>query len=228
MKYIYCHPLFDERKCAHRFSYQLAKTFEKSNLYLERFDYYGTGESKGEFSDVTLESLRLDIHKVINNECACLIGSRFGATIAFDYCCRNASEIAMLIMIEPIINGDNYIEYLFKRQHIKNLMTGNDSDFSNKNGFYNIEGYKTNKEFVEQIKHINLNQITNNININKVGIIQIGRFPKLNSEYELFINSLNNKNIQTFFHVTNIPMFWERIPQNDYSALTNNIVAWFK
>ena len=228
MKYIYCHPLFDERKCAHRFSYQLAKTFKENDFYLERFDYYGTGESKGAFCEVTLESLRLDIHKIINNERACLIGSRFGATIAFDYCCQNASEIPMLIMIEPIINGNNYIEYLFKRQHIKNLMTGNNSEFVNINGFYNIEGYKTNKVLIEQIKQINLNHITENIKISNIGIIQITSSKKVNPEYESLIKHLDSKMIHNVIEVSNVSMFWERIPQTDYSALTNKIVAWLK
>ena len=61
MRYIYCHPLFDERKCAHRFSYRLAKAFERKALKLERFDYRGTGEAAGRFSDITMASLQNDL-----------------------------------------------------------------------------------------------------------------------------------------------------------------------
>ena len=103
MRYIYCHPLFDERKCAHRFSYQLAKTFEENNLQLERFDYRGTGEGDGRFCDVTMDSLRVDIQTTINRDRVCLIGTRFGAAIVFDFCCQNGSAVHTLILIEPVV-----------------------------------------------------------------------------------------------------------------------------
>ena len=61
MRYIYCHPLFDERKCSHRFSYHLQKHFERNNLVLERFDYTGTGESQADFAEVTFSTLLEDI-----------------------------------------------------------------------------------------------------------------------------------------------------------------------
>ena len=105
MRYIYCHPLFDERKCAHRFSYQLSKAFEKKDMKLERFDYRGTGEAKGRFSDVTIESLRKDLKQKASNDDVCLIGTRFGGTVVFDYCCTNKSGVETTVLIEPVING---------------------------------------------------------------------------------------------------------------------------
>ena len=128
MRYIYCHPLFDERKCAHRFSYQLAKAFEKNYLELERFDYHGTGEADGEFYNVTMNSLSADIQAIVDGDRVCLIGTRFGATIALDCCCRNESAVRTLVLIEPVVNGHGYAEYLFRKQHLKDMMTGNGSE----------------------------------------------------------------------------------------------------
>ena len=112
MKYIYCHPLFEERKSAHRFSWQLERLFENAGRKLERFDYQCTGEEAGQFCDVSMESLIADIDKIADTDQIVLTGLRLGATLAFMYALKNPSRIKKLIMISTIINGDDYAEYV--------------------------------------------------------------------------------------------------------------------
>lgn len=225
MRYIYCHPLFDERKCAHRFSYQLSKAFEKNNLQLERFDYQGTGEAKGAFSDVTMVSLKDDLKTIINSDKACLIGTRLGATIAFDYCCQNKSPIQSLILIEPIVVGQNYARYLFRKQHLKDIMTGKNSQLTDDNGFCNLEGYKTNNKFIDQIKEIQLTESAEKIKSDMtVHIVQISTSPRINPEYTQLTERLKKAAIPAFVEAFNLPAFWERIPDEDYSTLTGKII----
>jgi hypothetical protein len=227
MKYIYCHPLFDERKCAHRFSYQLSKTFERNNLQLERFDYHGTGETRGEFYDITMHSLRKDLQAKIGSDRVCLIGTRFGAAIAFDFCCLSESAVRTLILIEPVVNGQSYAKYLFRKQHLKDMMTGNDRESAGKNSFCNLEGYKTNSTFIEQIKGIQFIEIVGKIKSDTiVHIVQISASSRINSEYELFTEHLKKSGIPASVEVFNLPVFWERIPNVDYSAITKKIVGW--
>ena len=227
MRYIYCHPLFDERKCAHRFSYKLAKTFEKNNLQLDRLDYRGTGEAEGEFSDVTMDSLRVDFKAIINGDHVCLIGTRLGAAVAFDLCCQSESSVQTLILIEPVVNGQSYAEYLFRKQHLKNMMTGNSSEFAKENDFCNLEGYKTNSTFVEQIKQIKLVEMTGKIKMGTiVHIVQISAFSRINPEYDLLTKHLKANGIVASVDPFNLPVFWERIPDGDYSVVTEKIVEW--
>lgn len=226
MRYIYCHPLFDERKCAHRFSYQLSKAFEKNGFQLKRFDYHGTGEARGRFCDVTMDSLRNDIDAVINSDRVCLIGTRFGATITFDFCHRSDSAVHSLILIEPVVNGQNYAEYLFRKQHLKDMMTGNGSESAHEDGFFNLEGYKTNNKFIEQIKQLHLNKVADRIKVEAVFIIQISASSRINAEYDLFDRHLKESGISACVEVSNLPVFWERIPDGDYTAVTEKIVEW--
>lgn len=226
MRYIYCHPLFDERKCGHRFSYQLSKTFEKNFLNLERFDYCGTGESCGKFSDITMDSLQNDLQAKIANDNVCLIGTRFGATVIIDCCCREELPVRKVVLIEPIINGPHYIEYLFKKQHLKDVMTGNNSAILPEDDFCNIEGYKTSKKFVDEIKQINFVEIKGCMEVDTVNIVQISVFPRIKVEYDLFSTQLRKNGIKNSIDIFNLPIFWERMPIADYSVLTGKIVEW--
>lgn len=227
MRYIYCHPLFDERKCGHRFSYQLSKTFERNGLELERFDYRGTGEADGQFCDVTMDSLRNDLEAKINGDRVCLIGTRFGATIAFDFCCQSGSDVGALIMIEPIVNGQGYVEYLFRKQHLKDMMTGGSSESVGGNDFCNLEGYKTNNKFIEQVKGIQLVETAGEIKSGiKAHIVHISACSRINSQYALFAGHLEKNGMPTSIEVCKLPVFWERVPDGDYSIVTERIVEW--
>lgn len=109
-------------------------------MRLERFDYRGTGEAAGQFEEVTLGSLRRDVRDQINGDEICLIGLRFGASLAFDYCQNQCVPVKHLILLEPVIDGKEYVRYLRCQQHIKDTMTGA-VDTSRDARFENIGGY---------------------------------------------------------------------------------------
>jgi alpha/beta superfamily hydrolase len=226
MKYIYCHPLFDERKCAHRFSYQLAEAFEKDNLQLERFDYHGTGEAEGAFSDVVMDSLRNDLQKKINGDKCCLTGTRFGATIAFDYCCRNKSDIQTLVLIEPLVNGRSYVDYLFRKQHLKDIMTGNSGESTDADGFCNLEGYKTNSKWVEETRQLDLVGMSDRAYVHNIFIVQVSNHSRIRPEYDQLADHLRKNGAHVTIEVFNLPFFWERVPDIDYSIAVQKISEW--
>lgn len=221
MRYIYCHPLFDERKCAHRFSYDLHKAFEKASLTLERFDYCGTGEAEGRFEDVSLNSLWADVEARINGDEICLIGLRLGATIALNYAAANPCAVKKLVLLEPVVDGAGYVDYLYRKQHIKDLMTGESADKFRENGFVNIEGYKTSVLFLDQIKNFNPSAIPPTC---PVLIVQISNNTKIETE----IMTLRERPGQSEIKIINMPTFWERIPISDYSELTDTVLRWCK
>ena len=226
MRHIYCHPLFDERKCAHRFSYQLTKIFERNNLLLERFDYRGTGEAEGAFCDVMMDSFRDDLQAIINGDRVCLIGTRFGAAVAFDVSCRSQSAIDALILIEPVVDGRHYVDYLFRKQHLKDMMTGNSSESVGKEGFCNLEGYKTSSKLIEQIRGLDLFETQNSIKAETVFIVQISASGKVHPEYDLLAGHLKKGGIPACVEVFNLPAFWERIPDRDCSVAAEKIMEW--
>lgn len=227
MKHIYCHPLFDERKCSHRFSYQLQCAFANKGRKLQRFDYTGTGEASGEFCNVTFDRLRNDLQLKAQIDCISLIGTRLGATVAFDYSCKNNTNVQNLILIEPVVNGKTYTDYLIRKQHLKNLMTGNKNNFLAEEGFYNLEGYKTSCKLIDQISKISLTKRAADLKTPKnLKIIQVSAYSKINKDFAKLADSLQKNGIETSVKVFNLPTFWERICANDYSSLTQRIAEW--
>jgi len=224
MRYVYCHPLFDERKCAHRFSWQLNNIFQKHGHRLERFDYTGTGEAPGRFADLTLDSVRREIERHIDRQPVCLVGTRFGAGLAFEYCVRNCGTVQKLALVEPIIDGGQYLDYLRRKQHIKNLMTGTSKPAPSDNGFENIEGYKTNNRFVEQLKNFNLLETARKSSFKcPVLIVKISKTRRLDTKTAAFAELLDRPPNRLRVEIFDLPQFWQRIPDRDYTKLARII-----
>ena len=228
IRYIYCHPLFDERKCAHRFSYELALAFSQTGHKIERFDYTGTGEDKGEFVDVTLDSLRSDLARYLTDgDELCLIGLRLGASLALEYCLKQQSRIIKLVLLEPIIKGDEYVDYLLRKQRIKDLMTGNSQDHSKNPAYYNIEGFKTGVQFVNQLKGFDLLEIACNAKtVPDVLIVQISQRSKIDPRLSRLAGCLESHAGGVQVRSVAMPSFWERIPIADYQPLTKIVTEY--
>lgn len=225
MRYIYCHPIFDERKCAHRFSYELSCYFDSMKCKLERFDYIGTGEAAGEFENVDLNSLRGDIEGQIGEDKVCLIGLRLGANLALDYGLRYPSCIGRLVLLAPIVNGADYVKYLLRKQHIKDMMTGNvRQDELCCDNFYNIGGFKTSRKFIEQIKAFDLLALTNSCQpLCNVAIMQIGQGLSIAPEIKQLSCLIGIESDSACVVPIDMSPFWERIPMTDYQPLLSAI-----
>jgi pimeloyl-ACP methyl ester carboxylesterase len=227
MRYLYCHPLFDERKCSHRFSFQLKNTFESAGLTLERFDYRGTGEAEGEFADVSLESLRRDVESRAAGDRLCIVGLRFGASLAFDYCVRIGAQVKALVLLAPVIDGAEYVDHLYRKQRIKDVMTGQSLAALRDEGYDNLEGYKTGVKFIEQIKSLNLSQMAGDYALqNSVLIARISNRSGAEAIIAGFAESLKGSAKRVVVEDLVMPMFWERIPNADYGELTRKVLQF--
>lgn len=117
---VLCYPWAHEYIYAHRSMVKLAEVLAEGGCHVLRFDYFGTGDSAGESTDVSLAGCRDDITAAIEElldmtggESASLIGLRLGATLAADVAARNRSLIDRLVLWDPVISGPDYVDALF-------------------------------------------------------------------------------------------------------------------
>jgi pimeloyl-ACP methyl ester carboxylesterase len=107
---ILLNPLDNEANNAIRFYVRMARRLASHQIPVLRFDYRGTGNSSCCFSEVSLETLVDDIGRIrefaaraYGLDPTCLVGARFGATLALVYASLYG-QADELILWDPILD----------------------------------------------------------------------------------------------------------------------------
>jgi pimeloyl-ACP methyl ester carboxylesterase len=115
---VLCYPLGDEYIRSHRSFRQLGVRLSRAGFPVLRFDYYGSGDSGGIDTDATLEQWRADIAAAIDElkqrvhvTQVFLAGLKLGAALAAQTAIGR-SDIAGLVLWEPVIDGASYLAAL--------------------------------------------------------------------------------------------------------------------
>lgn len=122
-----CYPLPQEYMSYHWAFRQLGELLSNVGFHVLRFDYFGTGDSAGESTEVNIDQWKSDIltaadelknkHKLKKIS---IIGLRFGATLAFQ-ACTDGVKVDDLILWDPVLNGKRHIKELEQiRNELKN------------------------------------------------------------------------------------------------------------
>jgi len=116
---VLCYPWGMEYIYAHRTMRQLSSRLSTAGFHTLRFDYFGTGDSAGEMHQANLEGSRSDVAAAIEalkdiagTSKVALIGLRVGANIAVSVAANHESEVESLVLWDPIVSGEQYVESL--------------------------------------------------------------------------------------------------------------------
>ena len=111
--FILLQPLGIERNVVDAVQVNIARALASKGISVLRFDYFGTGDSEGSFSDITLKTLISDVEAAINylknknvNIELGIFGLRFGAFLASLIAERLSNELKFLILGAPIVNAE--------------------------------------------------------------------------------------------------------------------------
>jgi hypothetical protein len=179
MAYLFLQPLGTERNVIDAFQVSLARELASKGVRVLRFDYFGTGDSEGSFSDITFESLMSDVGAAIQflgeqgySGKIGLFGLRFGTLIAGCYAEEYPESIGDLILCAPVVKGYPFIYQelmqslstqmvLFKEiilnrdQIIQNLRDGK-STMVNGFNLANLNGFPLTRMFLTSTENRNL------------------------------------------------------------------------
>lgn len=116
---VLCNPFGEEAARVHRAYRVLAGKLRDAGYATLRFDYSGTGDSSGEAADCTVEAWLDDLEAAIGevrrqsgSPRVVLVGLRFGATLAALCAQREHLRIAHLVLWDPVVRGDHYLQEL--------------------------------------------------------------------------------------------------------------------
>jgi len=165
-----CHPLFEEKLHVHRVLVDFSRLLCSSGFSVLCFDYYGDGDSQGEFEEATLETRLNDISSALDFfrgktsvDRLALLGVRFGATLASLSAEKKGLSDA-LILWAPILKGNDYLLQLLRMNlthqvvvYKKVLYTREDLIKGLKEGKkINVEGYEITRKLHEQVSKVDL------------------------------------------------------------------------
>jgi exosortase A-associated hydrolase 2 len=238
-----CHPLFEEKLHVHRVLVDFSRLLCSSGFSVMRFDYYGDGDSQGEFEEATLETRLSDIGSALDffrNKTSvdklALLGVRFGATLASLLAEKNRT-VDFLILWAPILKGNDYINSLLRMNlaqqvvvHKKVLYTREDLIKGLKEGRkINVEGYEITKELYEQISKVDLLAEDKKFK-GRALLFQFSQnSPEFEPELENLRDAYSKDNSSELLKCTD-PPFWGDM--KSYPALTDDLfgktLSWIK
>jgi alpha/beta superfamily hydrolase len=118
--WVICNPFGMERTNAHRLNFEWARCLAGAGHWVLRFDYRGTGDSKGSFEEYSVYEYVKDIAKAVSElerltgmSCRGLMGLRLGASLAAIFGAESDREFE-LVMWEPISDGRKYRSALLR------------------------------------------------------------------------------------------------------------------
>lgn len=107
-----------------------ALALNEAGLSVCLFDFYGTGDSAGEFGDARWQLWHDNLRDMIRHLHAegfaaiDLVAIRLGAALALEHVNRPGSEIARLVFWDPVFDGRSYMDRFLRTRTMAAMMVG--------------------------------------------------------------------------------------------------------
>lgn len=116
-----CAPFSEEAEISQKVRVDFARFLAQRGYWVFRFDYWGSGDSEGDFEDINLETQVSDICAAADylrqriDATVSLFGLRLGATLAA-LASNRIADLAGLALWEPVARPDRYIRSFIRTQ----------------------------------------------------------------------------------------------------------------
>lgn len=160
---VICAPLFAEYLRSYACLRRLSLTLAGAGLHVLRFDYYGAGESSGNFEDTTPEDWERDVRTAVAELQAIsgvrrvrLTGVRLGATLAARVAIGNPA-VSRIAMWDPVVDGAAYLGQL-EATHARLVAAHDDPHVNGTGGSSGRElvGFRVSDELVRRMAGLSL------------------------------------------------------------------------
>lgn len=173
MGWVFCHPFAEEKLWAQRVYVSFARMLAARGAWVLRFDAMGNGDSEGQFSESSAETMLSDIGCAISmlkrlsgmSLEVGLLGLRLGGTLAA-LAAERYPSVGKLVLWEPVVDGEKYMQELLrvnlttqtavykeirhKRADLVRLMQEGKT--------VNVDGYEIAYPYYEQVSAVKLNE----------------------------------------------------------------------
>lgn len=185
-----CSPIGQEQMRSHRALRQLAQGLTRIGYSVLRFDYFGTGDSSGNCTEVRtnlcIENINTALEELIEMtgcDTVSIVGLRLGASFALQACSLQ-DKVNRLILWDPIITGSNYIDELKQADAAVESHVDHSNDTNQEGSTFGALGFPLTSKLHGDLQSIDLTKLRN-INAKKISIV-------VSSQKEEFITLKNH------------------------------------
>ncbi len=126
-------PFAEEMNKSRRMLALQARALNRLGYGVLLFDFYGTGDSQGDFSQATVDIWRGDLRAVLawlrqqGTERISLLALRFGALLTSDFVHTAGASLEAIVLWQPVISGEGMMTQ-FLRLRVAAGITGSNAD----------------------------------------------------------------------------------------------------
>jgi pimeloyl-ACP methyl ester carboxylesterase len=228
--FVFCAPFAEEQKQGYRVFVDLARRLEEAGFASLRFDYRGTGDSEGAFTEFSLAGAVRDIgaaaallRERAKVEQVGLIGLRLGASLAW----RAAGEglpTRLLVLWQPIVDGGLFYRLNIRRMLVRQMMTHGKATGERDTGdetTIDLDGFLASRAMCEEIKALDLRKAERPPAPSL--LVQIAHTMEPTAELRPLADKLGADGL--FLPIVMEP-FWDRLGHVDCTELIEATVAW--
>jgi hypothetical protein len=138
---------------SHRLFVKISRALAQHGIASLRFDYRGSGDSAGDFEDMTIRSEIADAleavrflarHKRVNSRRLALIGLSLGGAVASYVLAREEHRVQSLVLIAPVAEGAGILDNLSTPEAVSSLVETGIADHEG-----NLVGVQFIRQFAE-------------------------------------------------------------------------------
>ena len=231
---IFCAPFAEEQKQAYRVFVEVARRLEELGIPSLRFDYRGTGDSQGPFTDFSLAGAKRDIQAAATFlrertgvERIGLIGLRLGASLALQAADCRLPTAACLVLWQPIVDGALFYKLNIRRMLVRQMMTHGKATGERDTGSadtIDLDGFLASRAMCEEIKALRIAECgVRNAELPPTLLAQFAPTTEPSAELKPLLDKLGPA---AQFRPFVMEPFWDRLGYVDCSAPVEATVEW--
>ena len=228
--FVFCAPFAEEHKQGYRVFVELARRLTAHGFPCVRFDYRGTGDSEGPFTDFTLAGAIADIaaasaflRERTGVARVGLVGLRLGASLAWR-AAAEGQDVARLALWQPIVDGTLFYKLNIRRMLIRQMMTAGKAEgerATQDKTAIDLDGFLASRTTCEELKELDLR--TGDRPAAATLLVQFAHNTEPSGEMAPLVDALGGED--QFLPLILEP-FWQRLGYVDCSVAMDATVAW--
>jgi alpha/beta superfamily hydrolase len=224
---VFCPPFAEEKKCSYRTFVEAARAFAGDAVAGFRFDYFGTGDSDGEFRAFTSDRAAADIaaaaeeaRRRTDGVPVVLLGLRLGGTLALAAAHQTGAD--HVILWQPVVSGKRFFDLTMKRQMLRRQLIGGAEANQDAEDVIDLDGFPLSRAAAEELRGLDAAAAARALD-GPVRLLQISHAADLSREFRPLADALGDRLV---FAAVRCEPFWNRIDRADTAPVIQQTAAW--